>query len=183
MNPFVGPLLAGWAVIAVMAGQIGAGRVYTALLLWGALWVVLEHVAPKGYPRSRVRLLTPNFFAVRDCSGCWRVFQRPPPRASDCQRVLLDLLKDQRRLPAALTPGRYRALTHSTILERLERMDNVSILSSSPAYVATLEDTISSTVGRQCHLCQERCPFRGRALPRQFYDVRWEIRKGANNGL
>lgn len=183
INPFIGPLLAGWAVFALTMPLIGAGWFYAALLLWGALWASLEHVAPRGWPHGWVRLLTPNFWAVRDFSGCWRIFQRRPERVRDCRLLLKDLLEEQYRLPAALEPGLYRALTHDTILTRLKRMDNVAILSSFPAYVATLEETVNQAMGKRCRHCAERCPFPGRQTPRQFYDVRFLIKEEANGGV
>lgn len=182
INPFVSPLLAGWAVFSLVVPQLGAGW-FSILLLWGALWAVLEHVAPKGHPKHRVHLLTPNFYAVQDFSGCWRIFQRRPEHTGDCQDLLKELLEDQRRLPAALKPGLYRTLTHDTILTRLKRMDNVAIRSSSPAYVTTLEETITRAVGHHCRLCTEHCPFYGRQKPRQFYDVRFLIKEEADNGI
>lgn len=178
MNPFIGPLLAGWAVFTLIMPPIGAGWFYAALLLWAVLWAVLEHVAPKGYPKGRVKLLTPNFYAVRDVAGCWRIFQRRPELKGDCRTLLKDLLEDQHRLPTALTPGLYRTLTHDTILARLERMDNVAVLSSSPAYVATLEETVNQAMGQRCRRCTKRCPFPGRQKPRQFYDVRFLVKEG-----
>lgn len=181
LSPFVGPMLTGWAVLALLLPPIGAD-LYTAVLLWTAAWAVLEHIAPKGHPGKWVRLLTPNFYAVRSLDGCWRIFQRRPERKGDCRQLLKDLLEDQRRLPEALTPGLYRTLTHETILARLKGMDNVAVLSSSPAYVATLEDTINQAVGRHCRLCKERCPFPGRQTLRQFYDVRFLVKEEADEG-
>lgn len=174
-DSFLTPMLAGWAVFAAAAPWIGAGWFYTALLLWGALWAFLEHMAPRGWPRGQVRLLTPYFWAVKDLSGCWRIFQRRPKQSLDCKTALRGFLEEQKRLPAALTSGQYRALTHETILNRLRQMPNVTILSCRPAYVTTLEETVNQAMGKRCRNCSERCPFPGRKKPRQFYDVRWEI--------
>lgn len=176
LDPFLAPMLAGWVIIVMAAPWIGAGWSYTALLLWGALWAFLEHVAPRGWPRGRVRLLTPNFWAVKDLSGCWRIFQRRPEEKGDCRQLLKGLLAEQRSLPDALTPGQYRTLTHETILVRLRQMPNVAILSCRPAYVATLEETINQATGKRCRHCAQRCPFPRRRKPRQFYDVRWKVR-------
>lgn len=175
LDPYVAPMLSGWVVIAAVTPWIGVGWLYVALLLWGVLWAVLEHVAPRGWPRGRVRILTPNFWAVRDLSGCWRIFQRRPEQTG-CRQLLKGLLTEQQSLPDALTPGRYRALTHETILHRLQRMPGVTILSCRLAYVATLEETINQAMGKRCRHCAQRCPFPGRCKPRQFYDVRWEVK-------
>lgn len=179
LSPFVGPMLTGWAVLALQLPFIGVDRLYMVILLWTVMWALLEHVAPKGHPKRRVHMLTPNFYAVRDFSNCWRIFQRRPERKENCRQLLKDLLMEQRRLPEALEPGLYRALTHDTILTRLKEMDNVAILSSSPAYVATLEGTINQATGRKCKRCSDRCPFPGRRTPRQFYDVRFLVKEKA----
>lgn len=180
MDPTIGPVVTGWAVFALIMPLIGAGWFYdAALLFWVVLWAVLERMAPKGYPRSRARLLTPYFYTVKDLSGYWRVFQRRREESQEsCQLLLKDLLEDQYRLPAALEPGLYRTLTHDTILGRLKRMDNVAILSSSPAYVATLEETINQVMGKRCRRCTQRCPFPGRQKLRQFYDVCFLVKEG-----
>lgn len=179
LSPFVSPMLIGWAVLALLLPPIGAD-LYTAVLLWTAAWAVLEHIAPKGHPRGWVRILTPNFYAVRGLDGCWRIFQRrPESKREGCRQLLKDLLRDQCRLPEALEPGLYRALTHETILARLKGMGNVAVLSSSPAYVATLEDTINQAMGRKCGRCSDRCPFPGRQTLRQFYDVRFLVKETA----
>lgn len=179
MDPTIGPVVTGWAVFALTMPLIGAGWFYVALLLWAVLWAVLEHVAARGYPKSHARLLTPYFYAVKDLSGYWRVFQRRREESKEsCKLLLKDLLEDQYRLPAALEPGKYHTLTHGTILARLERMDNVVILSSSPAYVATLEKIINQATGKRCRHCTKRCPFHGRQKPRQFYDVRFLVKEG-----
>lgn len=141
-----------------------------SVLLWATLWAIWEGLMAKGWPRRWNRSLTPNFIAVRDLAGCWRIFQRPAP-AGSCKEILKELLADQRRLPEALEPGMYRTLTHDTILNRLRQMDNVEILSCKPAYVATLEATLSGAVRGRCSHCSGRCPFLGRRQLRQFYDV------------
>lgn len=179
MNPFVSATLAGWLLFAPLYFFLGEIIFLAILVLWGMLWAVLEHVAPKGYPRRSTRLLTPNFFAVRDFTGGWRIFQRSPGEIGDCQVLLKGLLKDQIRLPEALLPGRYRALTHETILGRLRRLPHVEIQSCRRAYVATMEVTVSRAAKGRCRRCTDGCPFLGRSHPHQFYDVRFLVKKKA----
>lgn len=174
-DPFVAPLAAPWAVFSPALILTRSALLYVLLLLWSVLLALLEHMAPYGWPKSRARRLTPNFFAVRDINGCWRVFQCRPKGKEDCQTLLRELLSDRRRLPGALTPGSYRALTHDTILCRLRRMPNVDICSCTPVYVATLEDTVSMAVRGRCRHCKERCPFPGLKKPRTFYDVCFQV--------
>lgn len=176
MNPFLGPALAGSGLLVALLPWVGISPWwYAALLLWAALWAFLEHMAPTGHPRSRVRELTPNFYAVLDLAGCWRIYERPASVSGDCRHILQDILSEQRRLPASLTPGRYRALTHDTIVARLQGMANVKILNSCPAYVATLEATISGAMRGRCKRCSIRCPFPRRQQLRRFYDIRFQV--------
>lgn len=174
LNPFFCPSLAGCAVLTALLPWLGLSLWYGLVLLWAAFWALLEHMAPKGWPPATVRQLTPNFYAVRDLSGCWRVFQRPS-NAGSCREALRDLLQDQTRLPAALKPGRYRTLTHDVILTRLQTVAQVTNLSFTPAYMATLDDIISRANRRRCKDCSDCCPFRTKHQARMFYDVRWEI--------
>ena len=179
MNPFVSATLAGWLLFAPLYFFLGESIFLAILVLWGMQWAVLEHVAPNWRPCHLSRLLTPNFFAVRDLTGGWRIFQRSPGETGDCQVLLKGLLKDQIRLPEALLPGRYRALTHETILGRLRRLPHVEIQSCRRAYVATMEATVSRAVKGRCRHCTDGCPFLGRSHPRQFYDVRFLVKKKA----
>lgn len=176
LDPNIGPMAASAAVLAALTPWVGSTVGYASVLLWAALWAIWEGLMAKGWPRCWNRSLTPNFMAVRDLAGCWRIFQRPAPPGS-CKEILKELLADQRRLPEALEPGMYRTLTHDTILNRLRQVDNVEILVCKPAYVATLEATLSGAVRGRCSRCSNRCPFPGRRQLRQFYDVRFLIQK------
>lgn len=175
-NPFLAPEMAGCAVLTAFLPWVDISVWYALLLLWTALWAALEHVSKKGWPRSRVRLLTPNFYAVKDLTGVWRIFQRPAERWKSCSQIVKGLLKDQQRLPEALLPGRYYALTHETILLRLQAMCNVKITSCQEAYVATMEETVLRIMRGRCrHCCKKHCTFLGRSRSRTFYEVRFEI--------
>lgn len=176
LNPFLGPLAVGLAILAVMYPLVGTTPWWLLLwIFWAVLWAILEQLAGSGHPRSRVRVLTPNFYAVRDLGGTWRIFEKRPKKGETCRAVLGELLRDQQRLPAALVPGRYRTLTHDTIVVRLQGMANVKILSCRPAYTATLEHTILHVVRGRCRGCAERCPFPGRLRLRTFFDVEFLI--------
>lgn len=176
IDPFLGPYVAGLAVLAALYLLVGAMPWWwLSWISWGLLWAVLEQAAMKGHPKRWVRRLTPNFCAIRDLFGTWRIFEKRPLGWNDCRTVLGELIQDQRRLPAPLTPGRYRTLTHDTILLRLQGMANVKILSCHPAYVATLEHTISQIVRGRCRRCSVRCPFPGRTRLRTFYDIKFQV--------
>jgi len=174
-------MVASAAILVALTPWVGSTVGYASVLLWAALWAIWEGLIARGRPRGWVQGLTPNFIAVRDLAGCWRIFQRPAPPGS-CKEILRELLADQRRLPEALVPGMYRTLTHDTILSRLQQMGNVEILACKPAYVATLEATLSGAVRDRCSRCSNRCPFPGRRQLRQFYDVRFEVKGEMHNG-
>lgn len=176
-SPFLAPEAAGCAVLTAFLPWVGISTWYGLLLLWAALWAVLEQTVKKGWPRSSVRFLTPNFYAVKDLAGVWRIFQRSAERWRSCSQIVKGLLKDQKRLPDALPPGRYYALTHETILLRLQAMCNVKIISCREAYVATMEETVFRIVRGRCRHCiKEHCPFLGRSKSRMFYEIRFEIK-------
>ena len=175
-SPFLAPEMVGCVVLTAFLPWVGIPVWYGFLLLWAALWAGLEQMVKEGWPRSRVRFLTPNFYAVKDLTGVWRIFQRPAERGKICSQIVKGLLKDQQRLPDALPPGRYYALTHETILLRLQAMCNVKIISCREAYVATMEETVLRIVRGHCRHCgEERCPFLGRSKRRTFYEVQFEI--------
>lgn len=153
LDPYIGPMVASAAILMALTPWVGSMVGYAAVLLWAALWAVWEVLMAKGRLRNWSRRLTPNFVAVRDLAGCWRISQRPAPPGT-CKEILRELLADQRRLPEALEPGMYRTLTHDTILHRLRQMDNVEILACKPAYVATLEATLSGAVRGRCSYCR-----------------------------
>lgn len=175
LDPFILPMVLGIALIPTLFPLIGADGCYLALLLWGLLVATAEHITYKGVPVPWAKRLTPNFLAVRDMFGCWRIFQIAVP-ITDCKAYLRELLEDQRRLPQALTAGTYRTLTHDTILNRLHKMDRVELLSVTPAYSSPLSVTIHAATKRRCAHCSEPCPFRGLDKPRQFYDVRFQVK-------
>ena len=176
LNPFFAPEVTGFVVLTALLPWIGISLWYGFVLLWAVLWATLEHMAKREWPRSRVRLLTPNFFAVKDLAGVWRIFQRVPTRLVSCRQMAKELLEDQRRLSEALTPGRYYTLTHETILSRLRGMDKVNVTFCREAYVATMEDTVLRIMRGHCKHCTEQCPFLGRSKSSTFYEVRFEIR-------
>lgn len=176
MDPFVAPLLIGWGIVFMMSPVAPPSRILYLTVFWGLFCATLEYLTFRGYTPSE-RPLTPNFHAIRDWEGYWRIFQRKPSQTTtDCRSLLKKLLEDQQRLPEALTPGFYRTITHSTILNRLKAMEHITILSVRPAYIAPLDDTISHVTGHRCRRCSvTSCPFPKRHMPRQFFDVRFIV--------
>lgn len=152
---------------------------YIAALTWCLLWLILERSVPHGHPRLFVRELTPNFYALRIFAARWVVLQRGSPqrRTEDCKSLRRSLLADQQRLPAALPPGQYRAITHDGILRRLQMMENASDIAVSPAYTASMAAITRCITAGRCKKCKNPCRFYSLGnQPHQFYDVKFTIK-------
>lgn len=148
----------------------------TILLLCAA--AALERALPRGRPARLSRALTRHFYAVYDpLAGRWCVSERRPGRcARDCKEAVRALLKEQTELPAALFPGAYRALTHDTVLRRMEREERIRIERVQPAYTASLRAVYNSLTGGRCRRCRNRCPFgNARTSRRTFYAVSFTV--------
>ncbi len=144
-------------------------------LLWAALWLLLCRSAPRGRPRWLSRPLTPNFYALRSPFGWMGVFQRPAGPLP-CRDLILGLCKEQIALPAALPPGLYRAVTHETVLHRLERMERAHILRKEFAYSAPLSAIYHTMTGGACRRCQNPCRLYSAAgNPRPFFFVVFQV--------
>jgi hypothetical protein len=156
-----------------------------AALVWALIVAILSKTCPNGHPRWLAKVLTPNFFSVRLLSGRWGIYQRRRKHrgALDCRQLLKELVVDHVKLPAALEPGRYKAVTHDTVLRRLRRMENARNLVVTPVYMADMKRIHAAMVGKRCKKCRERCPFPAQDTPRQFYDIRFEIIKTNEKGV
>lgn len=139
-------------------------------LAWCVVMAGYDRLVLRGHPVSRARLLTENFYAVRRGARSW-IYQRKPPKGIACTDYLRSLLQEQRTLPASLVPGRYRTITHTTILRRLQDVEGVIITRTAKAYQGRLK----GLRGRACKRCPRmRCVFGSDTL-RQFYDVTFVV--------
>lgn len=150
------------------------------LLLYLIVLAILERSIPKGWPAPLSRQLTPLFYGIRAPSGRWLIVQKRLPRSKDkdCRELLRYLTEQQRLLPKALLsmPGKYRAITHETVLRRIERMPDAVIESTRTVYKADMAATLNALTGGACKKCRKECPVKfGRQIRRQFYDVRFSI--------
>lgn len=182
VNPLLPPLLGGYALLAAIALCTGGAAWLFFSLLWVLTFAALDWLAAHGRPRWLALGLTPHFYAVRAPAGWYGIFQRRPDggRSTDCKALLRSLAEQQRRLPAALPPGRYRALTHETVLRRLRAMENASIITATPAYTADLARIRSRMTGGRCKHCKQKCPFpQDTSVKRQFYFVTFQVRARA----
>jgi len=160
-----------WAGIALVLVDLA--------FMWVLLMAILFMTSRHGHPRYLTRILTPNFYSVRLLPGRWTIYQRRVAKQKelpDCKTLLKDLVAEQNRLPAALEPGRYKTLTHDTVLHRLRRMQNARDIVVKPAYMSDMKSICAAMTGKRCKKCKEPCPFLAqRETPRQFYLVTFEI--------
>lgn len=179
LDPILALLLAGYAPALLLAFlTLEVGWIFFALL-WTGLCTLLGRMAARGWPRRFAMPLTRNFYAVRSWGGRWSIFQRRPhgPCRADCKALLRSLAEEQRRLPAALPPGRYRALTHATVLRRLRAMETAVEVAAVPVYKLSLAGIRAQMTGGRCKHCKGRCPFpQDDGTARQFYLVSFRIR-------
>lgn len=186
VDPFLLPLVLGYAILLLTACAPVSGlwasiaQVLVDLTLgWVILVAILSMASRQGYPRCFSRILTPNFYSIRLLSGRWTIYQRRAAKQKDlpdCKTLLKDLVAEQTKLPAALEPGRYKTLTHDTVLNRLRRMQNARDIVAKPAYMANMKSICAAMTGKRCKNCKEPCPFLAqREKLRQFYLVTFKI--------
>lgn len=181
VTPFLWSTILGFTVYLV--AQYGfASRMWTCIaLVWLLMILGLSKTSQHGYPRFLSRVLTSNFASIRLASGRWGIYQRRIKHHGplDCTMLVRELVNDQVNLPAALTPGKYRAITHDTILRRLKRMKNARSIVAKPVYLSNMKSIYAAMTGKRCKKCKEPCPFLAqREQSRQFYDVKFEITNG-----
>lgn len=146
-----------------------------AALLWAVLWLLLCRAALNGRPSWLSTALTPNFYALRSPWGWQGIFQRPAP-LGECRDLILGFCQEQTALPAALGPGRYRAVTHETILRRLEQMEGVVILRKEFAYSMPMTGIYHTMTHGRCRRCPKPCRVYSSAqTPHPFFYVLFEI--------
>lgn len=174
VDPLQLPLWSGY-ILFLSLGVILTPTWWLAALLWAGLWLCLRRLAKSGRPAWLATRLTPNFYAVRALGGWQGVFQCRPGQ-DDCRGIIRALVREQAALPAALRPGRYRAITHDTVIRRLQRMPNANILIIKPAYTASMEAVYAAMTGRKCRKCEHSCQYLKTAQTlRTFYFVGFQI--------
>lgn len=186
VDPFLLLLVLGYVILLLAACASSNGLlvgIATLLVdiafMWVLLMAVLYMTSQHGHPRYLTRILTPYFYSVKLLPGRWTIYQRRVAKQKelpDCKTLLKDLVAEQTKLPAALEPGKYKTLTHDTVLNRLRRMRNARDIVAKPAYIADMKSICSAMTGKRCKKCKEPCPFFAqRETPRQFYLVTFEI--------
>ena len=142
---------------------------FLALAAWILFWGILTVSAKRGRPAWLSTLLTPNFYSVRSPFGWRGIFQRRA-ESLPCRDLILSLCKEQVALPAALTPGQYRAVTHETVIRRLEHMEKVCFVQKKYAYTASMASIYNAMTHNKCRHCPHPCRFYLAAQkPRPFF--------------
>ena len=75
-----------------------------------------------------------------------------------------------------LNKGKYRIVTHDTVLRRLIKSPNLAIHRCDPAYQSDLKQILSAMTDGQCKHCTKQCRA-WHSPPRQFYYVKFKINK------
>lgn len=161
----------------LLAGYI-AGSLFFLPAAAAALILLafLEPVRSGCSLRAVTRNLTENFYAYRTWGGVWLITQKRP-RGHTCQENRQSFLKDKMQIQAGFPEGRYRALTHETVIRQLLRCPGITEWRQRPAYQADMRAILMWMSGGKCRRCVARCRAY-RAIPRQFYLVEFSIKGG-----
>lgn len=173
--PLVLLTMAGAALAAAVGLLAVSGPVAGAVffLLYSCVCCGWNALLLLGFGRTAVT----EYFVTLRFEGVGYVYQRRPKGRDfgGCRHATRELLAQRFRLPAALPPGKYRAVTHETIIRHMRPSDGLFILRSIPAYRADLNGLQARLLG-----CK-RCPLRA-ACPiwtlgkteRQFYFIEFK---------
>jgi len=118
-----------------------------------------------------------NFQALPALPGGYHTIGQRVPKGINqeiCRELRLSLIKDGRDAIASIPAGKYQALTHETVLRRLEQSARISVESATPAYMATLQSVLMAQTHKRCRNCKARCSI-WNAQKRQFYLVRFHV--------
>ena len=118
-----------------------------------------------------------NFQALPALPGGYHTIGQRAPKATNqeiCRELRLSLIKDSRDAVAGIPAGKYQALTHETVLRRLESSERISVESVRPVYKGTLQPILNAQSKRRCRHCKARCSAWS-APARQFYLVLFRV--------
>lgn len=121
-----------------------------------------------------------NFQALPALPGGYRtVGQRAPKGAKQqtCMELRQSLLQDSRDAAGGIPGGKYQAITHETVLRRLEGSERISVESVRPVYKGTLQPILNAqSKRRRCQICDSKALCSAwNASARQFYLVRFHV--------
>lgn len=118
-----------------------------------------------------------NFQALPALPGGYHtVGQRAPKGAKQktCMELRRSLIQDSRDAAAGIPAGKYQAITHETVLRRLERSEQICVESVRPVYKETLRPILQAQSLKRCRRCKTPCSA-WNTPERQFYLVRFRV--------
>ena len=169
--PCVWLLIATSALTILLMVTFDAVFLYLLLTLWVLYWVVtLPSLAGK-VPWLHMEITT-HFFGVRTLTGALIICQR---RSKGTCREQRHTLAHESDIAACLPSGRYRTLTHETVVLRVQRTAGVQVQSCRPVYKMDLHHILTAMTGGACKRCTKKCSA-WKAPARQFYDLKFTIK-------
>lgn len=120
-----------------------------------------------------------NFQALPALPRGYHTIGQRAPKATNqeiCQELRLSLIKDGRDAIASMPAGKYQALTHNTVLRRLDSSERISVESVRPVYKGTLQPILNAQSKRRCRHCDSKALCNPWNTPaRQFYLVQFRV--------
>lgn len=180
VDPLLVPWLVGYCTLILLSLLCPSRSSVFLVILWLLIFGILEYLATHGLCIPPMERLTPNFYVIHGLryNGIFQCQATRKHSPMTCLAVLRVLLKEQDALPAALATGRYRAVTHETILRRLETMSSVKDVIIIDIGQKSLEKIVDRMLGGRCRSCTRPCPIeQARKRKRPFYYVEFTIKK------
>ncbi len=150
-----------------------------AYIAWPLLCIVISFFTY----HNRHNKPTPlsSHFAVYAAPGAtWSVIaQYHTEEEMDCWDTMCTLVKEQRTLIDAIPVGKYRAVTHDTVVRRIEAADSLQLRRIELLGLDNLSGIRRHMRGCNCHRCKlkKNCRFFQMIQKnRQFYYVEFEKR-------
>jgi len=180
INPLEVTMLTGFFALLIIFFLTYDSFWYILAFIYAIPFAILEKTLPKGIPKTSAVPLTSLFYGIRSpFSGRVTILQKRPDGNYDCHDLIRLILAQQSLLPAALIkkPGKYRAITHETIILRLQSMPEAQIENIKPIYQGNMSANLNYMTKKKCRRCQQPCPAAiGRRTERQFFDVKFSIK-------
>jgi hypothetical protein len=155
----------------------------------GVIFYLITIQIPRPFFRIR---LNEYFVIIRYPFTKWQgVFQSPDPKwrfrsheIKQCKKTLCRVSHQMTDMFSSIyfeTGGSYRLTTHQTVvnhLKRLEKSEQIKIVTCIPIYRHSLKKEQQKILGRSCRCCSDRkvCRwYQGAIKRRQFYYVEFQV--------
>lgn len=154
--------------VAVLFGRIPIEAVLVAEIL--IVLILMRLVAPTRLTECF------SLYPIPFCS--WRVIaQHRPAKGKSCNDILRALTKEATTLPDRIPQGRYKVITHDTVLQRIAAADELQLIKSTLLGQDNLMSLHTLMRSANCHRCRRKKSCR--YLPmiqtcRPFYLVEFE---------